>query len=77
MDVTPTCDTCGAIDEEVVWCGECGSCLIHCTCNSITISVANIDGNYIDDDRCKFDYSKQLLGGATYCKFHEAYHYGV
>ncbi len=26
----PRCDVCNAIDETVVWCGNCGCCLIHC-----------------------------------------------
>jgi hypothetical protein len=26
----PTCDVCHAIDEEVVWCGSCGCCKVHC-----------------------------------------------
>ena len=28
--MTPTCDTCEAVDETVEWCGSCGSCLAHC-----------------------------------------------
>lgn len=28
--MTPTCDTCGAVDETVEWCGSCGCCVEHC-----------------------------------------------
>jgi hypothetical protein len=26
----PQCDVCEAIEEDVVWCGNCGNCLEHC-----------------------------------------------
>lgn len=27
---TPHCDVCGAVDETVEWCGNCGNCVEHC-----------------------------------------------
>lgn len=28
--VVPKCDVCGAVDESVDWCGDCGCCVAHC-----------------------------------------------